>query len=123
MKIDAFYAFYPESFCDKNHAIWKVFVFSDSVYENTDQKDTTRLGEYGKGEWDTRVVVERQGKFNRSNFEVMDEKEIFGGAENNLIMTQTYTHEFQCIFNLWKYPFDTQVFNFLSLFQFSKLFP
>ena len=31
LKIDAIYAFYPESFCDKYHAIRKVFVFSDSV--------------------------------------------------------------------------------------------
>ena len=30
LKIDVIYAFYPESFCDKNLAIWKVFVFSDS---------------------------------------------------------------------------------------------
>ena len=30
MKIDAIYAFYPESSCNKNLAIQKVFVFSDS---------------------------------------------------------------------------------------------
>ena len=30
LKIDAIYAFYPESFCDKNLAIRKVFAFSDS---------------------------------------------------------------------------------------------
>ena len=30
LKIDAIYAFYPDSFCDKNLAIRKVFVFSDS---------------------------------------------------------------------------------------------
>ena len=30
LKIDAIYALYPESFCDKNFAIWKVFAFSDS---------------------------------------------------------------------------------------------
>ena len=29
-KIDAIYALYPESFCDKNLAIWKVFAFCDS---------------------------------------------------------------------------------------------
>ena len=29
-KNDAVYALYPESFCDKNLAILKVFVFSDS---------------------------------------------------------------------------------------------
>ena len=30
LKNDAIYGFYPESFCDKNLAIWKVFAFSDS---------------------------------------------------------------------------------------------
>ena len=31
LKIDTIYALYPESFCDKNLAIWKVFAFCDSV--------------------------------------------------------------------------------------------
>ena len=31
-KIDAIYAIYPESFCDKNLAVRKVFAFSDSVF-------------------------------------------------------------------------------------------
>ena len=26
----------------------------------------------------------------------------------NLVMFQTYTHDFQCIFDLKRYPFDTQ---------------
>ena len=30
LKIGAIYALYPESFCDKNLAIWKVFAFCDS---------------------------------------------------------------------------------------------
>ena len=30
LKIDAIYALYPECFCDKNLAIWKVFALSDS---------------------------------------------------------------------------------------------
>ena len=32
--IDGIYALYPESFCNKNLAIWKVFAFSDSVYND-----------------------------------------------------------------------------------------
>ena len=32
LKIDAIYALYPESFCDKNLAIRKVFAFCDSVH-------------------------------------------------------------------------------------------
>ena len=39
----------------------------------------------------------------------VDEREIFKGSENNLTMTQTYTHKFQCQYQLEKYPFDKQV--------------
>ena len=35
--------------------------------------------------------------------------EIFKGAENSLVMVQSYTHKFQCVYQLEKYPFDTQV--------------
>ena len=45
--------------------------------------------------------------------EEVDEIEIFSGIENTLIMQQTYTHTFQCIYQLTKYPFDTQVSNML----------
>ena len=38
----------------------------------------------------------------------MDEREIFKGSENRLIMRQTYTHEFQCVYELDNYPFDKQ---------------
>ena len=70
------------------------------IYDNTDQKESTRLGEYGNGEWTTRVSVTREGEFLRSG---MDEVEI------TLLMTQTYTREFQCRYMLQRYPFDTQV--------------
>ena len=40
---------------------------------------------------------------------MVDETEIFKGNENTLIMKQSYTHEFQCIYHLERYPFDTQV--------------
>ena len=91
------------------------------IYENTDQKDTTRLGV--DWEWDTGIVVDRQGSFTRSGRDVVDEIEVFKGAEmntftftfsvkgaeNNLIMSQTYTKDFQCSYDFSKYPFDTQV--------------
>ena len=38
----------------------------------------------------------------------MDEREIFKGSENRLILRQTYTHEFQCVYELDNYPFDKQ---------------
>ena len=46
--------------------------------------------------------------FTRSGLEEVDEREIFKGSENRLIMTQTYTHEFQCVYRLDNYPFDKQ---------------
>ena len=41
--------------------------------------------------------------------EEVDEREIFDGSENRLVMSQTYTHEFLCRYALFKYPFDQQV--------------
>ena len=79
------------------------------VYENTDQKETTRLGEFGAGEWETSVVVKREGNFTRSGFDMVDETEIFKGNENSLLMRQSYMRTFQCPFQLARYPFDTQV--------------
>ena len=78
------------------------------VYDNTDQKESTRLGEYGNGEWITRVTVTREGNFTRNGVDEVDEAEIFEGAENRLTMNQTYTHEFQCQYVLQRYPFDSQ---------------
>ena len=72
-------------------------------------KVLTRLGEYGNGEWSTRVTATKEGNFSRSSNEEVDEAEIFEGAENTLTMTQTYTWEFQCEYKLQQYPFDTQV--------------
>ena len=78
------------------------------IYDNTDQKESTRLGM--EWEWVTRVSVVKEGNFTRrSELDEVDEAEIFEGAENTLTMTQTYTWEFQCQYKLQKYPFDTQV--------------
>ena len=77
------------------------------VYDNTDQKEVTRLGV--DWEWVTRITVTREGNFTGSNVEEVDEAEIFKGAENRLTMNQTYTWEFQCKYELQRYPFDSQV--------------
>ena len=79
------------------------------IYENTDQKETTRLGEFGNGEWDTQVIVKKEGNHSTSGMNSLDETEIFKSQENSLVMIQTYTHTFQCIYRLSAYPFDTQV--------------
>ena len=77
------------------------------IYENTDQKESTRLGV--DWEWVTRVSVVKEGNYTRSVWDHIDEAEIFEGGENTLTMTQTYTWEFQCQYKLQRYPFDTQV--------------
>ena len=77
------------------------------IYDNTDQKQSTRLGWIN--EWVTSVSVIKEGDFTRSGLDKVDEAEIFEGAENTLTMTQTYTHEFQCKYKLQRYPFDSQV--------------
>ena len=79
------------------------------IYTNTDQHETTRLGV--EWEWSTNVNVKREGNFTRSGYEVLDETELYKGGENSLIMMQSYTHEFQCVYQLKRYPFDTQVRN------------
>ena len=77
------------------------------IYANTDQKETTRLGV--EWEWTTDVWAKREGSSVRSEFAVLDETEIFEGEENSLVMAQSYTREFQCVYQLERYPFDTQV--------------
>ena len=88
---------------DRDH-LWLPLV----VYENTDEKEATGLVEFGNGEWRTYVTITKEGNFTRSAEDEVDETEIFEGAENNLTMFQTYTKEFQCVYHLEKYPFDTQ---------------
>ena len=87
------------------------------IYQNTDQRESTRLGV--EWEWVTRVLVTREGEFTRSGYAEVDEAEIFKGAENNLTMVQTYTHQFQCQYQLEGYPFDTQAtYRLCFLFSF-----
>ena len=86
------------------------------IYDNTDQKDVTRLGV--DWEWATHVSILREGNYTecesnpscrRSGIEVADEEEIFEGGQNSLRMEQVYTRQFQCYYQLQLYPFDNQV--------------
>ena len=88
---------------DEIDTLWLPLV----VYLNTDQQETTRRGV--DWEWSTNVIVNRTGNFRLAGHEVLDETYLFMGEEDSLIMTQSYTHDFQCIYKLEKYPFDTQV--------------
>ena len=71
--------------------------------DNTDQTESTKLGD-----WKTSIAITREGNLTRAGEEEVDEAEIFLGAENELTMQQTYTHNFQCEYMLHRYPFDTQ---------------
>ena len=88
------------------------------IYKNTDQKESTRLGE--NWEWRTNVFITQEGGFTNSSDEVVDETRIFKGSENRLTMQQTYAHKFQCSYKLQNYPFDTQVPQQLALFIFPE---
>ena len=80
------------------------------IYDNTDQKESTRLSAREADlQWTTTVTVTKEGNFTRSGLEEAHELEIFQGRENRIVMTQTYTKEFQCLYQLQRYPFDTQV--------------
>ena len=52
--------------------------------------------------------MKREGNFTRSGPDAVEEAEVFKGVENRLVMSQTYTHKFQCSFILTRYPFDMQ---------------
>jgi hypothetical protein len=78
------------------------------IYDNTDQKEETRLGM--PWEWGTSVTINREEESpERSGLDIPDEIEVFQGEKNTLTMNQTYTWKFQCEYDLHLYPFDTQV--------------
>ena len=79
------------------------------IYENTDDKESTRIGT--EWEWITNILVRRNGTPTLGNFwdGWLHETQIFQGKDNILKMSQTYTHNFQCVYQLAEYPFDTQV--------------
>ena len=58
------------------------------IFENTDQKDTTRLGV--AWEWDTSIEVKREGQFNLSGLETVDETYIFPGDEIIFIIAEIF---------------------------------
>ena len=81
--------------------IWLPYV----IYDNTDMKEAVQL-------WDdvkTTVVVTREGGYTEGFVDILDEVHIYKGIDSKLTLYQTYTKEFQCQYNLQRYPFDTQV--------------
>ena len=103
-----YYNLKPDSYLnalslEEINSLWLPLV----VYVNTDQQLTTRLG--WVNEWKTNVNVLREGNFTRNWQGDLDETYLFKGSKNSLVMTQSYTHDFQCVYQLERYPFDTQV--------------
>jgi hypothetical protein len=78
------------------------------IFSNTDQLLSTRLG--NEDEWRTTVTVTRGPEDGiRSEYDNVDEFDIYDGPTSILTMEQSYTFEFQCHYELGNYPFDTQV--------------
>ena len=95
---------------DDVEKIWLPLV----IYDNTDQKEMTRLG--AQWEWATSVVVSKEGNFSSCTLTPacrelteINEIEISEGNSNRIIMQQVYTWQFQCFYQLQHYPFDSQV--------------
>jgi hypothetical protein len=95
-------------------SLWLPYV----VYANTDMKEAVKLV---KG-LDTTIVVNREGSLTRTTEHIHEEIDMFEGKENKLLMYQTYTKSFQCLYNLQKYPFDTQVKQISAILHFSPPF-
>ena len=74
------------------------------IYRNNRDNDHTRsaLAE-------STLFIKRDGNFTRTGLDVIDETEVFKGEENPIEMTQSYTKNFQCNYQLQHFPFDTQV--------------
>ena len=59
------------------------------IYDNTDQKESTRLGM--EWEWVTGVSVIKEGDFTRSGLQEVDEAEMFEGDENTLRVLKSWS--------------------------------
>ena len=82
---------------DEADKLWITFV----VFENTDNNDATGWDK------DTEVTIAREGEFTQSDYDVIEEKNIFRGDQNRITFQQVYTKSFKCECQL--YLFDTQV--------------
>jgi len=54
------------------------------------------------------LIVQRRGKPTPNPVTEIPENEIFAGAENPFLYNRTYELEFNCEFELHKFPFDFQ---------------
>ena len=83
---------------DENKMIWVPTL----VFKNTQSKLVSL------NDQKTVIYVEREGQFFNSDISVLENIEIFSGAENPITMSRMYNMEFMCEYQLHMYPFDTQ---------------
>ena len=73
------------------------------VFENTDHSEAT------EGTKDTELTLTREGEYITSDMDQVEEINIFEGQFNRITFEQIYTKQFECVYDLVLYPFDTQV--------------
>ena len=73
------------------------------VFQNTENNEVTIADS------EAEVTVTREGEFTRSDDTVVEEINIFSGADNRITFERVYTKTFRCEYQLQLYPFDTQV--------------
>lgn len=74
------------------------------IYKNNKDNFHTRSAIH-----ESSIFIRREGNFTSSGLADVDETEVFRGDENHIEMTQSYTKDFKCKYNLLHFPFDTQV--------------
>ena len=74
------------------------------MFSNTKNQEST------KGDDESEMTVTREGDFTESGLDVMEEINIFEGAENRITFQQVYSKTLKCVYQLQLYPFDTQVY-------------
>ena len=79
--------------------LWIPFV----VFSNTQKQESTKGGD------ETEVTITREGNYTESSVHVMEEINIFEGADNKITFQQVYDKELKCVYQLQLYPFDSQV--------------
>ena len=73
------------------------------IFDNTEYNDVTTFDSLAK------ITIAREGEPTYSEDHVVDEIEIFSGNENKIFFDRGYTKTLECIYELHRYPFDTQV--------------
>ena len=73
------------------------------IFDNTKYNDVTNLDNL------VTISLAREVEPSQSEDHIVDEIEIFKGSENKIIYERGFTKTLKCIYQLHRYPFDTQV--------------